>query len=252
MHDIADTDTNYHCPVCKRPFKRLDLLHRHEKRAICGGTVPSHLASYKKRKMDSPGADDFDSPSTHSNSTSPFNLLPGLSTTRSPGKILNLSLDPRSSTSSHFPHLAPITSHMGASQTSLPSASSIDPSAPLISPSITMHPHDMPSHNGYSTNPFQALPDFEMSTTTNSQDWGLNLWQPDPWDALLHDTLAPPFNEPVLELDLPWNVPTPRMQESAERGGESLASAALIAKLQLSIPVSPIFTGLSLKSRNST
>ena len=192
------------------------------------------MPSYKKRKVDSPGVDELDSPSTQSNSTSPFNMLPGL-TTRSPAKIPNLSLDRLSSTSSHFPHLTSIASHLGASQTSLPSASSIDPNAPLISPSISIHPSM--SHNGYSTNPFQALPDFEISTATNTQDWGLNLWQPDPWDALLHDTLAPPFNEPVLELDLPWNVPTPRMQESAERGGESLASAALIAKLQLSIPV---------------
>ena len=83
-----------------------------------------------------------------------------------------------------------------------------------------------------------TLPDFEVSP---AQNWGLNPWQPDPWDALLHDTLAPPFNEPALTLDLPlpWSVPTPtRMQESAERGNDMFASAGLLSKIQSAIPVS--------------
>ena len=80
------------------------------------------------------------------------------------------------------------------------------------------------------------MPDFEVST---SQDWGFGLWQPDPWDALLQDTLAPPFNERVMPPDLSWSIPTPRVQESAERN-QSMTSAALVARIQVALPVRTI------------
>lgn len=70
-------------------------------------------------------------------------------------------------------------------------------------------------------------------------DWGFSLWAPEQWEALLHETLAPPFNEPMV--DMPWDMPMlPRVQqqESAERGQDSVASAMLVTRLQRSFPVS--------------
>ncbi|OXC68279.1 hypothetical protein AYX13_03236 [Cryptococcus neoformans] len=68
-------------------------------------------------------------------------------------------------------------------------------------------------------------------------DWGFSLWAPEQWEALLHETLAPPFNEPMV--DMPWDMPMlPRVQqqESAERGQDSVASAMLVTRLQRSFP----------------
>ncbi|ORX35551.1 hypothetical protein BD324DRAFT_657108 [Kockovaella imperatae] len=237
-HAANHTNTNYPCPTCGRGFKRLDLLHRHEKRNICGDEAS---ATSKRRRTSMTMSDNEDEdespppsiPSMRNDSLS-FAPLPTLSLNKSPMRISGLNLGPLSAGSTtSFGQLTP----MSVQATTLPlsaSSQTIDPHAPHIS-SNTLHSElDLDPQPSV---PFPTLPDFEVSTSSSHpQDWGLNIWQPDPWDALLHDTLAPPFNEPALTLDLPWNVSTPRMQESAERGGESLASAALIAKLQLAIP----------------
>jgi hypothetical protein len=82
------------------------------------------------------------------------------------------------------------------------------------------------------------MPEFAIS---DNNDWGFGLWPPDPWEALLHDTLAPPFNEPALAVEMPWmgggNAGTPRMQESAERG-EVRVGQGLVNRLQMAFPVS--------------
>ena len=146
-HPFPDLTPGFHCPTCKRPFKRLDLLQRHEKRGICGDEGP-----VKRRRTSE--SDDVSQPS-HS-----------------------VKLD--------------------------------DP--PIVPP------------------------------TDLDPDWGFGLWPPDPWGSLLHDTLAPPFNEPAMTVEMPWsggaNPLTPRMQESAERGGELVLNQGLVIRLQMAFPVS--------------
>jgi len=87
------------------------------------------------------------------------------------------------------------------------------------------------------------LPDFVIS---ENPSYGFGLWPPDPWEALLHDTLAPPFNEPGMSLsvsvDMGWNGGsnplTPRILESAERGTEGGVSLGLVTRLGMAFPVS--------------
>jgi hypothetical protein len=75
----------------------------------------------------------------------------------------------------------------------------------------------------------------------NSALWGFGQWPLESWEEMWNDVLAPPFGEPAQALNLPFNISTPRMQESAERGGEvSLANAALVVKLQRAFPVSTV------------
>lgn len=163
----SDTQASYHCPTCKRPFKRLDLLQRHEKRNVC-------YESKKRRRTSEASASEDYSPPIHRVSSPSPNAAP------------NYTL----------------------------------PNTSLLEQMTILNP----------------VPD--LMGTNNNTDWGFGLWPPDPWESLLHDTLAPPFNEPVIQMDMPWNILTPRLQESAERGGVSVASTALVARLQIAFPVS--------------
>lgn len=181
MPDIKLTDTiehradfvpNFHCPTCNRPFKRLDLLQRHEKRGICGDEA---YAQSKRRRT----------------------------------------------------------------------SESSDPSQP--SHTLTNHPH---SNQSQTLSLPLPTPDFVIS---DNPDWGFGLWPPDPWEALLHDTLAPPFGEPAGRVHLGWSgglgsgtgsgmglglTPRMGMQESAERGGEGVVGQHLVDRLQRTYPVS--------------
>ena len=48
-----------------------------------------------------------------------------------------------------------------------------------------------------------------------------------------------PFGEPLPQMEMPYGVPAPRMQESAERGGEApISSGTLIGRMQQAYPVS--------------
>lgn len=84
-------------------------------------------------------------------------------------------------------------------------------------------------------------------------DFGFGLWPPDPWEAILQDTLAPAFwdESTASEPQIPWNLATllgstPRTQESAERGGNGATSsprggavgAALLQRVLAAWPVS--------------
>jgi len=86
-------------------------------------------------------------------------------------------------------------------------------------------------------------------------DFGFGLWPPDPWEALLQDTLAPSFwdESSVPDTQIPWSLAgllgsTTRTQESAERRGSATAEVVapyggtvgqgLLQRLMASWPVS--------------
>jgi hypothetical protein len=50
----VDSMSSYHCQICNRPFKRLDLLQRHEKRAICGDEAYARKRPRSESSDDSP------------------------------------------------------------------------------------------------------------------------------------------------------------------------------------------------------
>ena len=91
-------------------------------------------------------------------------------------------------------------------------------------------------------NPLEELPGgyYVHSSQPPDSVLGFSTWPPESWETLFNDPSIPPYTDNTnLGLDMPFNSLTPRMQESAERGQLSLASAALVVKLSNSFPVSP-------------
>lgn len=132
------------------------------------------------------------------------------------------------------------------SASSILSSNTIDPSQHLqLQPMLDMEYH--PDYNNVSTasgsggNPLvEALPTgYYVHSSQPDSVLGFSTWPPESWETLFNDTSLPGFVEnPNLGIDMPFNSLTPRMQESAERGQLSLASAALVVKLSNSFPVS--------------
>jgi hypothetical protein len=62
--------------------------------------------------------------------------------------------------------------------------------------------------------------------------WDPVLLQQDAWYPSLADTMAGPYNEPLAQLEMPWDMSMTRTQESSARGQQMMASATLTSKLQ--------------------
>lgn len=106
------------------------------------------------------------------------------------------------------------------------------------------------------TQPQPELDTAPVAFEPQAADFGFGLWPPDPWEALLQDTLAPSFwdESSVPDTQIPWSLAgllgsTTRTQESAERRGSAAAEAAvapyggtvgqsLLQRLMTSWPVS--------------
>lgn len=191
-----DSQTSYNCPICRREFKRYDLLQRHEKRNICGD--------------DPTGSNPFKRPRSESSSQEEFSVQHA-----PPAPPMNPMTGQLPDSSSFQTAIFPVASN----NTAMPTNGTYDGSLQVPNSS---NPH---------------VSDFSVEDIMG--DWGFSLWAPEQWEALLHETLAPPFNEPMV--DMPWDMPMlPRMQqqESAERGHDNVASVMLVARLQRSYPVS--------------
>jgi hypothetical protein len=57
------------------------------------------------------------------------------------------------------------------------------------------------------------------------------------WLPSLTESMAGPYNEPIIPVDLPWNMTLTRAQESSARGQELMASVTLASRLQAEYPV---------------
>ncbi|ADV24181.1 hypothetical protein I305_05764 [Cryptococcus gattii E566] len=193
-HAANHSQTSYNCPICRREFKRYDLLQRHEKRNICGDD-PTGSNPFKRPRSESSSQEEFSV--QHAPPPPPINPMTG----QLP--------DPSSFQTAIFP--------VASNSTAIPPNGTYDGSLQVPN---SFNPH---------------ASDFSVEDIMG--DWGFSLWAPEQWEALLHETLAPPFNEPMV--DMPWDMPMlPRMQqqESAERGHDNVASAMLVARLQRSYP----------------
>ncbi|WVQ77851.1 hypothetical protein IAR50_007548 [Cryptococcus sp. DSM 104548] len=206
-HSANHSPTSFSCPKCTREFKRFDLLQRHEKRNICGEDAPSGASgsgrSGKKRRV------------SESDSEGCGPTLPPPHRHPPPPPIDAMSLNAIASSSSMLYHNNTVFAPDGGA--SIPN-NQFDLNAAL------------PSAIG---NPI-AGNDFVVGEFMG--DWGFSLWAPEQWEALLHESLAPPI-EPMMEL--PWdtsNVSRMPLQTSAERGEDKMASAMVVSRLQRSYP----------------
>ncbi|WVN87696.1 uncharacterized protein L203_102884 [Cryptococcus depauperatus CBS 7841] len=202
-HAANHSQVTYHCPKCNRGFKRQDLLQRHEARNICGDDAPNTSTSIKRQRSisDAPGKP---------RSNGHRQLAPAsLETTAKPTS----STPPSAATSVS---VFPVTSITSTATTS--SSASLEQTGTQISSQTDYHPA-----NNFIVSDFMG-------------DWGFSLWAPEQWEALLHESLPPSFNETMVDMTL--NMPmVPRLQqESAERGQDGVASAMLVARLQRSYP----------------
>jgi hypothetical protein len=238
-----DSHSSYHCQTCHRPFKRLDLLQRHEKRAICGED------GYVRKRPRSESSEDSALAMVHSNLTptqamQPSSLDHPYIEVTGPEPIVN-----------HINSNSLATTNPNA-ETSLNLNLGSNPGAnanvnPGVNPNIHSIPAPAPAPVVAATNAPNA-----PFVVDNSALWGFGQWPLESWEEMWNDVLAPPFGEPAQALNLPFNISTPRMQESAERGGEvSLANAALVVKLQRAFPVSTVRSSTcfgSVQIRRST
>lgn len=222
-----DSHSSYHCQTCHRPFKRLDLLQRHEKRAICGED------GYVRKRPRSESSEDSALAMVHSNLTPTTQGMPPSSLDHpyievtGPETLVNhINSNPLATAN---PNANPnpdshLSLNLGSNPGVNPNLHSIPAPAPAPAPVVA--PTNAPNA------PF---------VVDNSALWGFGQWPLESWEEMWNDVLAPPFGEPAQALNLPFNISTPRMQESAERGGEvSLANAALVVKLQRAFPVSTV------------
>ncbi|WWD03172.1 hypothetical protein V865_001219 [Kwoniella europaea PYCC6329] len=191
------TDT-FNCPRCTRPFKRLDLLQRHEKRNICGDEPYQPPAHKRKRseenltmynRMSNPRSDGVDE---------------GKSEIDEDGDGIDngemKTEPPLSALSTTFPHSASTISSMGQT-TSDSTSGGINAISSTLNPSSTSPYSSLTgtttNHSGYMNNTGN-----DVITTTSNQvpefGFGFGLWAPEQWEALLHESLLPPFNEPII------------------------------------------------------
>nr|XP_018262672.1 uncharacterized protein I303_04151 [Kwoniella dejecticola CBS 10117]OBR84830.1 hypothetical protein I303_04151 [Kwoniella dejecticola CBS 10117] len=205
-HAANHSEETYNCPKCGRPFKRLDLLQRHEKRNICGNEP--YRSPINKRRRTSEGAGSSEE------------------RTRSRKK----SEDITENANSDPPVSAVSTSFNNVNQPSSTSLSNLPP-----------------SNGGYmnNTNTSTATSNGASGDFISVSDLGFGLWAPEQWEALLHESLAPPFNEPIISnMNFDFSqtgqqaqqLPPPTPNFTNQWYQPTNLSSRLLTKLQLAFP----------------
>ncbi|OCF60817.1 hypothetical protein L486_00457 [Kwoniella mangroviensis CBS 10435] len=198
-HAANHSEDTFNCRRCTRPFKRLDLLQRHEKRNICGDG-PYQPPAHKRKRSE----ENFTTHNRMSNPPSTISSM-GQTTSDSTGGGIN----PISSTS-HTSSTSPYNSLTGTTT----------------------------DHSGYMNNTAN-----DLITTTSNQvpefGFGFGLWAPEQWEALLHESLLPPFNEPIIPnisfQPHPQLQLTPYAQDNEIKEDETVMET-LLSRLQMSFP----------------
>jgi hypothetical protein len=198
-----DSQQNHYCQICGRAFKRLDLLQRHEKRQICSA---SDFPRPKRRRSSSASSESDSQPLTSGISHSYANPHPNPSSIFSepPVSAISNSIDNMSGPSTN---------------------------GQLISDQLYTGPPE----------PVGATHPLDFDTTDSG--YGVGRWPAESWEQLFQNEIqSASMDQQLFMVDMPFNSLTPRMQESAERGQLSLASAALVVKLSIAFPVRPLST----------
>ncbi|WVQ79633.1 hypothetical protein IAT38_001733 [Cryptococcus sp. DSM 104549] len=256
-HSANHSLDTFDCPKCSRQFKRPDLLQRHAKRMICGDDLTSSLS---KRQRSGSESED---PSPRPIRPPPPLIDTSYAATAPPSAATSI---PPSATASMFAGpppppppqhtLPPLTTttelngdgrdqqlmlgappHAGPSHTASTSIAPAPPLHPHPDPAVPLdpiNPHADPSSALAAAPADLTNPDFVIGAFMG--DWGgTSFWAPEQWEALL----APPFNEPIVDLawELPVELTRGQAPESAERGAQNdLATGMLVARLQRSFP----------------
>ena len=265
--DLVDSSTNHHCPTCNRPFKRLDLLQRHEKRNVCSVDDASRV----KRDQ---SEDESDSDATTS-----YDRKPSKSSIAAPSMPPPLERIRSHSQSQSQPHgdLDPFDFHAGpttwatdqaASRPLLPSPKTeqaLISALEYLPPQPSSITHSHVSSSLSPNDPLSGAVGFAGINfdVTPLQDWFavqesdplaflndpelLGFGQPnkEPWETEVHDAFVPPFFDTWLSngVDLRWTTLSPtRISESNARdavyGTGTIVTDSVVLKLQQEYPVS--------------
>ncbi|WWC62269.1 uncharacterized protein I303_104865 [Kwoniella dejecticola CBS 10117] len=209
-HAANHSEETYNCPKCGRPFKRLDLLQRHEKRNICGNEPYRSPINKRRRTSEGAGSSEERTRSRkksediteNANSDPPVSAVstsfnnvnqPSSTSVTTPIALSSNSITPQN-------HLLEI----GQSSNNNNIGNNLEdgiglPLLPLADqqPQLSNLP---PSNGGYmnNTNTSTATSNGASGDFISVSDLGFGLWAPEQWEALLHESLAPPFNEPII------------------------------------------------------
>ncbi|WVF71094.1 hypothetical protein IAT40_005891 [Kwoniella sp. CBS 6097] len=201
-HAANHSPETFDCPKCTRPFKRLDLLQRHEKRNICSPDDPPY--SVKRRRTSE--SDDYPPP-IHPSSISTSNST-------SMASNLHASSTPFSATGQ--------TNGTSASMNGVNDTMNMGNQNTLFINSNPNIPHNA-----------NANANTNAGTGDIITDWSLGTWGPENWEAYLMESLAPPFNEPLFNTN--WDLYNAQSQSQSPFGIQAQAQAQAQAQLQAQI-----------------
>ncbi|GMK59692.1 hypothetical protein CspeluHIS016_0802980 [Cutaneotrichosporon spelunceum] len=243
-HAANHSQPNFHCGTCGRSFQRLDLLQRHERRRICddkrypkrmrtGTAAPQPQLTASSGPVDHPSASSSDS-------AGPSSSMPPPKRRPSPNPVQPLrSHSHTGSSHEHSYHSGADSGRSGCSVTS----SLVGPFDSSASDSFPVHDLLGGSGSSSSSSLLPSLSSTGVGGTGDSggsfpltsgpvvmepqqADFGFGLGPPDPWEALLQNTMPNFWSEPNVpeasfDFDSLLQHTSMRTQESAERRGSA-------------------------------
>nr|XP_019007466.1 uncharacterized protein I206_07724 [Kwoniella pini CBS 10737]OCF46247.1 hypothetical protein I206_07724 [Kwoniella pini CBS 10737] len=195
-----------------KPFKRLDLLQRHEKRNICG-TEPYKSPPNKRRRISDGGTFREDRSSSTRKSEEQLDIATGdppISTVNTNPHNFNQPNSASTTTSTTISSnsvtqqdpFTNIAQNIAQETTTRNVGHNLDDGSllPLLPLTHEQGQLAIPPTGGYMNN---GNTNTESNNSANADfisvsDLGFGLWAPEQWEALLHESLAPPFNEPII------------------------------------------------------
>ncbi|OCF31984.1 hypothetical protein I316_06370 [Kwoniella heveanensis BCC8398] len=183
-HAANHSPETFDCPKCTRPFKRLDLLQRHEKRNICSSDDPPYPV--KRRRTSE--SDDFPPPPIHPS------IVPN-------SNSMTSSANANANANASF----------GSTPTSFSAMAQIN-DGHIVNANGMSHSGNGTIHLGQQNQNAgtHLISGMNSNASTGAgtgdiiTDWSLGTWIPENWEAHLMESLAPPFNEPLFNTN--WDL----------------------------------------------
>ncbi|WWC88956.1 uncharacterized protein L201_003871 [Kwoniella dendrophila CBS 6074] len=232
-HAANHSSETFNCPKCNRPFKRVDLLQRHEKRNICGDEPLSSSNANKRRRTSESNYskslekdEEGDENDIDGNDRQPVSAIPNPTTTSnqsiSTPATSSLLVSTRLDTDRSPRNSGQTIAHQG----NIEKSNDINNGNPPLNTSPAfLHLNNqhqqqqqqptadigvstvLSTGGGYISNDTHGITNIASGITgvvggngdfMSISDLGFGLWAPEQWEALLHESLAPPFNEPII------------------------------------------------------
>ncbi|WVQ99764.1 hypothetical protein IAU59_006906 [Kwoniella sp. CBS 9459] len=220
-HAANHSPETFDCPKCTRPFKRLDLLQRHEKRNICSADDPPYPV--KRRRTSE--SDDYPPPLNPSvYSTTSSTPMAGSNNVVGVGSA---------------PFSAAVQSN-GGSMNGVGGTRNVG------------------NQNALYANTNETALNNNANTSAGTGDiitnWSLGIWGPENWEAYLMESLAPPFNEPLFNTN--WDLYNTQSQSpfAFQAQVQAQSQAQVQGQAQASGPARPpphTHTGVQMHQHHS-